>query len=399
MQNIIRSKLLIKRGKISSLSKIKSSTFSTGILNNKNNFKRDFQILKKDRQRFIFIKYTKLNFSNKEGQGSQEGAKASENNKQGEEKTKEEEQTNQENQDENNKQQENENEEQPEYKTSRRIRYAIGKMIKYMFILGGVLTFYNAYLLRKKEKPEEHKLYVPVLSKLVKNIQYLWFITYGSLTLPYYEKVLPDALELVGQPPKKTLVVNLNKTLINYEYKFGSGFEILKRPGLLKFLQEMGQHYELVIFGTEDSNFVEEVCGKLDQFDMNIKYKLGKEATRLVNGHYVKDLDFLNRDLRNVICIDYNPDNVAYNPHNVIVLPEFTGDGKDRELLQSIVFLKELSKPEVRDVRKELEKWGNYRPYIKFYKSDPKYKKLLPRQETETVLDDQDLQAVRNKKK
>ena len=110
MQNIIRSKLLIKRGKISSLSKIKSSTFSTGILNNKNNFKRDFQILKKDRQRFIFIKYTKLNFSNKEGQGSQEGAKDSENNKQGEEKTKGEEQTNQENQDENNKQQENENE-------------------------------------------------------------------------------------------------------------------------------------------------------------------------------------------------------------------------------------------------------------------------------------------------
>lgn len=33
----------------------------------------------------------------------------------------------------------------------------------------------------------------------------------------------------------------------------GHGFEIIKRPGLARFLQEMGKHYELVIFGTEDA--------------------------------------------------------------------------------------------------------------------------------------------------
>jgi len=32
----------------------------------------------------------------------------------------------------------------------------------------------------------------------------------------------------------------------------GSGFEIVKRPGLHRFLQEMGKVYEVVIFGTED---------------------------------------------------------------------------------------------------------------------------------------------------
>lgn len=35
--------------------------------------------------------------------------------------------------------------------------------------------------------------------------------------------------------------------------KMGHGFEIIKRPGLARFLQEMGKSYELVIFGTEDS--------------------------------------------------------------------------------------------------------------------------------------------------
>jgi len=33
----------------------------------------------------------------------------------------------------------------------------------------------------------------------------------------------------------------------------GSGFEIIKRPGLNRFIQEMGKCYEVVIFGTEDS--------------------------------------------------------------------------------------------------------------------------------------------------
>lgn len=143
-----------------------------------------------------------------------------------------------------------------------------------------------------------------------------------------------------GQPVVKTLVINLNKTLINYEYKMGSGFEIIKRPGLMKFLQEMGQVYEVVIFGNEDSQFIEEVCQKLDQFNMNIKHKLGKEATRLHNGRYVKDLNFMNRNLKNIICVDYDPENVKFNPNNAVIIPEFNGDGTDRELLQSIIFLK-----------------------------------------------------------
>lgn len=129
----------------------------------------------------------------------------------------------------------------------------------------------------------------------------------------------------------------------------GQGFEILKRPGLLKFLQEMGQTYELVVFGTEESQvdtiyiitqFVDEICEKLDQFELNIRYKLGKEATRWEKGRYVKDLRCLNRNLKNVVCIDFDPENVKYTPLNTIVIPEFNGDGKDRELLVAIPFLK-----------------------------------------------------------
>lgn len=36
-------------------------------------------------------------------------------------------------------------------------------------------------------------------------------------------------------------------------FKFGQGFEILKRPGLSVFLQRMSRYYEVVIFGDEES--------------------------------------------------------------------------------------------------------------------------------------------------
>jgi hypothetical protein len=294
-----------------------------------------------------------------------------------------------------NTQEETQNEEQQSkvnYKTSRKIYFQIKKLIKLGFTIGAIIFLLNLYLFYYKEDPTKSYFYVGKMYDYAAKFAYYNFLLKGSLTLPFYKKVLPDALELVGQPVRKTLVINLNKTLINYQYKFGSGFEILKRPGLLKFLQEMGQLYEVVIFGSEDSNFVEEVCHKLDQYEMNIKYKIGKEATRMDKGKYVKDLNYLNRDLKNVIVIDYDPDHVKFHPSNAVIIPEFQGDGTDRELLQSIVFLKEIAKPDVKDVRKEIEKYGNFKPYINFYKSDPKYKKLLPREYV--VKDDIDLQAV-----
>jgi TFIIF-interacting CTD phosphatase-like protein len=47
--------------------------------------------------------------------------------------------------------------------------------------------------------------------------------------------------------------LNLRGLLLSQEYKFGVGYEILKRPGLSVFLQRMSRYYEIVIFGDEDS--------------------------------------------------------------------------------------------------------------------------------------------------
>ena len=73
------------------------------------------------------------------------------------------------------------------------------------------------------------------------------------LTLPPIEKLLPDRPPIAeGEPYQKTLILNLRGTLIHSDYKFGVGFEILKRPGLTEFLDRMSRVYEVVVFGDED---------------------------------------------------------------------------------------------------------------------------------------------------
>lgn len=73
----------------------------------------------------------------------------------------------------------NEDESQANYKTSRKIRFIVGKCFKYFFIFGGLVTLYNAYLYKRKSKPEEHLLYNRYSYAIVSKISYFWRLIYG----------------------------------------------------------------------------------------------------------------------------------------------------------------------------------------------------------------------------
>ena len=222
---------------------------------------------------------------------------------------------------------------------------------------------------------------------------------YNFLTLPYNSYVLLDKLIPTTKGVEKTLVLNLNKTLVSYKYSLFDGFEILKRPGLQKFIEELSKVYEIVIFSNEDIGMIEEISLALDPSQKYINSKLGKESIRIYKGRSIKDLNYLNRNLSNVVVLDFDLDNVQLHPNNTIVVPEFSGDGKDRELLYLLVFLKEMGRSDIKDIRNELKKWGNYKPYIKYYESNPKFKKLLPNHgNSSSINDDPDLNEIRKEK-
>lgn len=68
-------------------------------------------------------------------------------------------------------------------------------------------------------------------------------------------------------------------------------------------------------------------------------YRLFRESTRSVKGKVVKDISFLNRDPSKVIVLDVNPEHVALQPENAIVLQPWDGSSRDKGLVDMIPFL------------------------------------------------------------
>ena len=70
-----------------------------------------------------------------------------------------------------------------------------------------------------------------------------------------------------------------------------------------------------------------------------IMARLGREVTLLKNGKYIKDLSYLNRDIKDIIYIDFSDEKTEFHKENVIVLPRWEGDINDRELYDILPFL------------------------------------------------------------
>lgn len=68
-----------------------------------------------------------------------------------------------------------------------------------------------------------------------------------------------------------------------------------------------------------------------------------------------QDLSYLNRDLSKVIMIDTEPKHVRAQPENAIILPKWTGDPKDKELVSLVPFLEFIHTMQYSDVRKVIK--------------------------------------------
>jgi import inner membrane translocase subunit TIM50 len=87
--------------------------------------------------------------------------------------------------------------------------------------------------------------------------------------------------------------------------------------------------------------------------------RLGRESTVLTKeGNYVKDLSYLNRDIKDIIYIDFTDEKTEFHKENVIILPAWKGDSSDRELYDIMPFLENLAQAHGSDARSEIKKFG-----------------------------------------
>ncbi|KAJ5468376.1 NLI interacting factor [Penicillium sp. IBT 31633x] len=184
---------------------------------------------------------------------------------------------------------------------------------------------------------------------------------------PAFPKLLPDEEAEMRQP--YTLVLSLEDLLVHSEWSREHGWRVAKRPGVDYFLRYLNQYYELVLFTSVPSMMADQVLRKLDPYRI-IRWPLFREATRYKDGEYIKDLQYLNRDLSKVILIDTKEEHARLQPENAIILDKWTGDPKDKTLVALIPFLEYLAGMGVEDVRTVLKSFDGTPIPVEFAKRE-----------------------------
>ena len=178
-----------------------------------------------------------------------------------------------------------------------------------------------------------------------------------------------------GNNNKKILILDLDETLVHSSfYPFNYNGEnirpdisfnilfnnkyydifVLFRPYFKEFLNKMNKIFNIYIFTASIKEYAEPLLKKLDINNL-IKKKLFRENCTLSEDYkYIKDLNTLNENLKNVILIDNNPNSFRYNKCNGIPIKTWHYEKNDRELIKIIPFLTFLST--VEDVREYIPK-------------------------------------------
>ena len=153
------------------------------------------------------------------------------------------------------------------------------------------------------------------------------FLDKANLKLLLYQKNNQYILPKIDKTKYKyTLVLDLDETLIHCDRKSNNGFILLLRPGLIDFLQKMKNLCELILFSFGTTSYVDYIIKVIEKKEKFFEYILDRNHGIYDNGDCIKDLDMLNRDLKNVIIIDYTLKYFKLHKENGICVKPFYGD-------------------------------------------------------------------------
>ena len=163
---------------------------------------------------------------------------------------------------------------------------------------------------------------------------------------------------------KKTLVLDLDETLVHSQFLPFSiqsdvilkidienqthDIHVLIRPGVQTFLQRLSKLYEIVIFTASVSKYADPLLDILDK-ENYCSFRLFREHCTLMGMTYIKDLNKLGRDLKDVVIVDNSPLSYSFNKENGIPILTWFSDKNDKELDYLLPILEFLSG--VNDVR------------------------------------------------
>ncbi|XP_063312643.1 CTD small phosphatase-like protein 2 [Pelobates fuscus] len=106
---------------------------------------------------------------------------------------------------------------------------------------------------------------------------------------------------------------------------------------------------KIFVFTTAKKAYAEKILEILDPQKKLIRHRLFRDQCTCVSGHYVKDLRVIRRDLAKTVALDSSPHNFPLQTTNRILVKNWTGNKKDKELISLLPILKDMTL--VEDVR------------------------------------------------
>ncbi|XP_061482207.1 CTD small phosphatase-like protein 2-B isoform X1 [Rhineura floridana] len=115
------------------------------------------------------------------------------------------------------------------------------------------------------------------------------------------------------------------------------------RPHVHEFLEALAKIYEVFVFTTAKQEYADKILEGLGTQRNLIRHPLYQEDCLCCNGSYRRDLSVLERDLDRTVAVANDRQAFHYQISNVVLIPRWTGDPQDKELLGLIPVLEKLS--------------------------------------------------------
>ena len=160
---------------------------------------------------------------------------------------------------------------------------------------------------------------------------------------------------------KYSLVLDLEETLLHFNININNNNEGIVdiRPGTIKFLDDLSEYYELIVFNEGEQKYTDLLIDSLEENKIYFEHRLYREHLVINDNDVVKDLNRIGRALDKILIIDNMPQNFKFQKENGILIKSYWGDNPNDNALEILALILKQIAIDGGDIRNGLVKYKN----------------------------------------